>query len=141
MAVISDISTLHNIHPPNKMDVGERLARWTLAKDYGRNDIVYSGPVAKSQTVQGRKAIIEFDHIGTGLKSRDGKKLTYFEVAASANGPFHQASDVKIEKGRVIVESNAVANPHSVRFAYSHVAQPNLVNSEGLPASVFKISK
>ena len=54
---------------------------------------------------------------------------------------FHQASDVKIEKGRVIVESIAIANPHSVRFAYSHVAQPNLVNSEGLPASVFKISK
>lgn len=44
MAVTIDIGQANNIHPPNKRDVGYRLAFWALAKDYSR-DIVYSGVV------------------------------------------------------------------------------------------------
>src|SRR5436305_14062225 len=32
----------------------ERLARWALAKDYGKKDLVYSGPLYKSMRVEGR---------------------------------------------------------------------------------------
>ncbi len=34
-AVIIDIGEGKDIHPKNKVDVGRRLARWALAKDYG----------------------------------------------------------------------------------------------------------
>jgi sialate O-acetylesterase len=54
MAVTTDI--VHNIgdiHPRNKFDVGNRLALWALAKEYGKKDLVYSGPLYKSMKVEG----------------------------------------------------------------------------------------
>jgi sialate O-acetylesterase len=44
MAVTIDIGETNNVHPGNKKDVGERLALWALAKNYGKN-IDYSGPL------------------------------------------------------------------------------------------------
>ena len=35
MAITNDIGEAKDIHPKNKKDVGERLALWALAKDYG----------------------------------------------------------------------------------------------------------
>lgn len=47
-AVTLDIGNVDNIHPGKKKDVGERLARWALAKDYGQKKTPYSGPVCKN---------------------------------------------------------------------------------------------
>ncbi len=49
----------------NKKDVGWRLARWALAKDYGQKDIVYSGPIYKSMKVEGDKIRLSFDYTGS----------------------------------------------------------------------------
>ncbi|MFP6903414.1 MAG: sialate O-acetylesterase, partial [Verrucomicrobiia bacterium] len=78
MAVVTDITTLGNIHPPNKQDVGKRLALWALANTYGKKGIVYSGPLFKSLTIQGGRAIVDFTH-AAGIKARDDKPLTHFE--------------------------------------------------------------
>jgi sialate O-acetylesterase len=40
-------------HPKDKLDVGERLALWALKNDYGRPEIVASGPVLKDVSVSG----------------------------------------------------------------------------------------
>ena len=141
MAVITDISTPNDIHPPNKKGVGNRLAYWALAKDYGKKEQIYSGPVPKTLTVNNTRAIITFEHVGSGLRSRDGKKLSHFEVAASKNGPFYPADTVVIRKDKLYISSNKVARPHTVRFGWRSADMPNLVNSAGLPTSVFKISK
>jgi sialate O-acetylesterase len=50
MAIINDVGEAKDIHPKNKQDPGERLARWALAKDYGR-DLVYSGPLFQGSEV------------------------------------------------------------------------------------------
>ncbi len=44
MVVINDIATLDNIHPPNKQDVGNRLAMLALKNNYGRIDLVADSP-------------------------------------------------------------------------------------------------
>jgi sialate O-acetylesterase len=44
MVVINDIATLDNIHPPNKQDVGKRLAMLALKNNYGRIDLVADSP-------------------------------------------------------------------------------------------------
>jgi sialate O-acetylesterase len=137
MAVTTDlVDDIKNIHPKNKFDVGNRLALWALAKDYGKKGLVYSGPLYKSMRVEGNKIRLSFAHPGGGLNSRDGKPLEEFEIAG-ANGNFVLA-EAAIDGDTVLVEAKEVAVPTQVRFGWRNVARPNLGNKEGLPASPFQ---
>lgn len=138
MAVTMDIGSLTTIHPPNKQDVGFRLALWALAKTYGMNDLVYSGPLYKDVEFSEGRAFISFDHTGSGLYSPDSE-LTHFEIAG-ADRVFYPASAI-IENDRVLVQSKKVPEPEIVRFAWSDTAMPNLFNKEGLPASPFRTAE
>jgi sialate O-acetylesterase len=136
MAVISDIGNALDIHPKNKLDVGKRLALWALAKDYGKKDIVYSGPIYKSMKTEGNKIRLSFDYTGSGLKTMDGKEISHLTIAG-ADKKFVAAKGV-IDSGNVVVSCETVKNPVSVRYGWSNTAEPNLANKEGLPASSFR---
>ena len=148
MAVIIDIGNARDIHPQNKKDVGERLANWALAKNYGQKDLVYSGPLYKSHKVEGNSIVLEFDHVGSGLmvgakKGRDATtevadgELQRFAIAG-ADKKWHWAKAV-IKDGTVVVSAEAVTEPVAVRYAFSmNPAGCNLYNKEGLPASPFR---
>jgi sialate O-acetylesterase len=137
MAVTTDlVDNIKDIHPQNKLDVGNRLALWAMAKTYGKKGVVYSGPLYKSMKVDGNKAVLSFAHVGGGLKSRDGKPLTGFEIAGD-DGKFVPGEAV-IDGENVVVSAKSVPNPTQVRFGWSNVANPNLSNKEGLPASPFR---
>ena len=136
MAVISDVGHVQDIHPRNKQDVGKRLALWALAKDYGQEDLVHSGPLYKSMAIEGSKIRLSFDHVGSGLASRDGKPLDWFLIAGE-NERFVKAQAV-IEGNTIVVSSDAIAKPTAARFAWHQEAVPNLINKEGLPAGPFR---
>lgn len=136
MAVITDIATTNDIHPPNKQDVGKRLALWALAKTYGKSDLVCSGPLYDSMSIEGNRVRLKFRHTGGGLVARDGKPLNWFAVAGN-DQQFHKA-EAKIEGDSVIVSCPAVSSPVAVRFGWSKIAEPNLSNKAGLPASPFR---
>jgi sialate O-acetylesterase len=137
VAVINDIGDEKDIHPKNKQEVGRRLALWALAKDYGRADTVFSGPMFKNSMIEGNKVRVQFDHIGGGLKTRDGGELKHFQIAGQdQKWVWAQA---KIENNEVIVSSDAVATPVGVRYAWAAWPEgANLINAEGLPASCFR---
>ena len=137
MIVTTDlVDNIADIHPRNKLDVGNRLALWALAKTYGKKDIVYSGPLYKSMKADGKSIRLEFAHSAKGLKSRDDKPLTEFQIAG-ADGKF-EAAQAKIDGNSIVVSSPNVAEPKHVRFGWHKVANPNLINSAGLPASPFQ---
>lgn len=137
MVVVTDlVDNIKDIHPQNKTDVGDRLALWALAKTYGKKDLVYSGPLYKSMKVEGSKIRLEFAHVGGGLKSRDGKALSEFEIAGD-DDKFVPA-EASIEGDAVVVQAASVAKPTQVRFGWSTTANPNLMNKAGLPASPFQ---
>lgn len=135
MAVTTDIGNVTDIHPRNKQDVGRRLALWALAKTYGRDGLVYSGPLYRRHRVAGDAIRVEFDGTGSGLGTRDGEPPTHFEVAGS-DGVFHPA-EAKIDGAAIVVRSTEVRSPEQVRFGWHQEAEPNLINAEGLPASPF----
>jgi sialate O-acetylesterase len=135
LAVTVDIGDLKDIHPKNKQDVGRRLALWALAKVYGK-DIVYSGPLYKSMAVEGGKIRVQFDRVGGGLISRDGKPLTDFTIAGNDQKFVPATAD--IDGACVVVSSPDITAPVAVRFAWRDDTSPNLANKEGLPAGPFR---
>ncbi len=134
--VIHDIGNLKDIHPKNKQDVGGRLALIALAKTYGQKNLVHSGPVFKSLKKEGPKLRVTFDHVGSGLVSRDGKPLTLFEIIGKETD-FVPAQAV-IDGDSVILSSPKVKEAMAMRFAWHKLAEPNLANKEGLPATPFR---
>lgn len=136
MAVTVDIGNPADIHPRNKQDVGKRLALWALAKTYGKPDIVYSGPLYKAFEVHGNQIAVKFDHIGSGLTTRDGQPPSHFEIAGT-DGNYVPAA-AEIVGNSVVVRAEGVAEPKSVRYAWHQTDEPNLSNKEGLPASPFR---
>ncbi len=137
MVVINDIGNLRDIHPKNKQEVGRRLALWALAKTYGPENLVYCGPTFKAMTIEGDKLRVTFDHVGGGLVSRDGKPLDWFEVIDADEGGFVKA-DAQIDGSAVVLSAPGVKHPVAMRFAWSMLAEPNLMNAEGLPAGAFR---
>ncbi len=138
LALAIDIGDAGDIHPKNKQDVGKRLGLWALAKVYGKW-IEYSGPVYKSMKIKGDKIQIKFDHVGWGCLVAKGDKLTGFSIAG-ADGKFVWAQ-AKIEGNKVVVWSDKVSKPMSVRYAWADNPICNLYNTAGLPASPFRTDK
>jgi sialate O-acetylesterase len=137
MTVVNDIGNLNDIHPTNKQEVGRRLSLWALAHTYGRSNVVCSGPVFKSMTVEGDKIRLAFDQVAGGLSSRDGKPLSWFEMIDSDEGGFVPA-DAQVDGATIVLSSPQIKHPAAMRFAWSMLAEPNLMNSAGLPAGAFR---
>ena len=134
MAVTTDIGEAKNVHPHNKQDVGDRLARIALANVYGRN-IEFSGPMFKSMKVQGGAIRVKFSH-AKGLVARDGS-LKWFAIAG-ADGKFVPA-EAKIDGDTVVVSNPEVAAPVAVRYAWVNFPDGgHLYNAAGLPAAQFR---
>ena len=142
MAVTTDISNVRDIHPKNKQDVGKRLALWALVKDYGKKlKTQYSGPIfEKTSHAEGKDSLtVHFKKLGDhhhGLKTNDNKPISHFEIAGK-DGKWHPAKVTIVYGDHLIVKSDAVKNPVHVRFGWHQMAEPNLVNGAGLPASPF----
>ncbi len=135
MAITTDIGDTELIHPPKKKPVGDRLALWALAKDYGYTDLVYSGPIYKSVDFINGKALVSFDHAGSGLYCPDND-IKHFEIAGQ-DGKYVPAKAKIIDK-KVWVWSRKVPQPKAVRLGWENYIEINLFNKEGLPASSFR---
>jgi sialate O-acetylesterase len=136
MVVAIDLGEWNDIHPDRKKDVGDRLALAAEKIAYGEN-IVYSGPVFQSQQIDGNKIILSFTNVGSGLITNDGEEPGEFAIAG-ADKRFVWAK-ATINGDKVIVSSDAIANPMYVRYAWAdNPVNPNLYNKEGLPASPFR---
>jgi sialate O-acetylesterase len=134
MAVTIDIGNPTDIHPRNKVDVGERLALAAEAIAYGR-DVVYSGPAYESMRVDGDTVELTFTHVGSGLAAH-GEKLTGFAIAGE-DRRFVEATG-RISGDKVLVSSDEVPEPVAVRYGWHNDPDCNLLNKEGLPASPFR---
>ncbi|HUS01845.1 MAG TPA: sialate O-acetylesterase [Chitinophagaceae bacterium] len=129
MAVCSDIGFKDNVHPTNKKDVGERLARWALNKTY-KESIVPSGPLPIHAKYKNGKVFIHFKY-SDGLRTSDSKRLRGFTLDGRTD------TEAGIKNDTVII--NTIEKPAFIYYGWKPFTNANLVNSEGLPASTFKI--
>lgn len=134
IVVILDADDGENMHPKNKIPVGERLSRLALARTYGRK-IEDVGPTYESMSVEGSQVRVKFSH-ATGLMSRDGAPK-YFAVAGS-DGKYAWA-EARIDGESVLISSPAVSAPVAVRYCWAdNPVGANLYNGDGLPAAPFR---
>ena len=134
LAVAIDIGSANTIHPTDKIDVGNRLAWWALAKQYGKQ-VVCSGPTfASVQHLRGALKL-HFNHTNGGLMVKGGK-LGEFSVAG-ADHKWYWA-DAKIEGDAVVVSSPKVPHPVAARYAWQANPVATLYNGAGLPAVPFR---
>lgn len=147
IAVTIDIGDAVDIHPKNKREVGERLARWALRNEYGQQ-LEPCGPLFREAVREGAAMRLHFDHVGQGLMvgEKNGANaaravpegvLRGFSVAG-ADRQWRWA-EARIDGDSVLVRAAEVPEPVAVRYAYT--ANPvgaNLYNREGLPASPFR---
>lgn len=135
MAVTVDIGERTNVHPKNKQDVGDRLARIALARVYGRK-VEYSGPQYTSMQILGHEIRLRFTHLGGGLVARGGPLKGF--VIAGTDGQF-VAAQAELDGDSIVVHSDTVAAPTAVRYAWANYPEGcNLYNAAGLPAPPFR---
>ncbi len=148
MAVTIDLDINNDIHPPNKIDVGERLALLSLKNDY-KFPVTANGPMFESVERKEDSMVVHFKNAKEGLivgKSEVGEvlevkndKLFGFELA-DKDGTWHPA-DASIQNGSVIVSKSGLNNPKAVRYACHPQClggkQWNLYSRAWLPASPF----
>ena len=138
VAVINDIGAANDIHPRNKHDVGKRLALLALKKHYEKDIEAFASPLYKRHSVSDDHIAVTMEHVGSGLKSRNGGELKRFEIAG-ADQKWHWAKAEIVSKDTIKVSSESVPQPVAVRYAWaSNPEGANLVNSGGLPASLFR---
>lgn len=135
-AVIIDVGEGRDIHPRNKATVGQRLARWALAKQYGI-DIAYQSPQYKSMEVLSGSLVLSFKHVDGGWRPFDVNKPVGFAVAGADKK--YVWADAKILKdGRIEVSSPAVPKPVAVRYAWADNPECNMYDNVGLPLTPFR---
>lgn len=137
MVVTSDIGNVNDIHPANKQEVGRRLALLALKNTYGKSDLVATGPVFSGLGVKESSLRVRFDEVAGGLKSRDGKALSHFELIGET-GEFVPAEAVIEGIDTVVLTASGIKTPAAMRFAWHKLAEPNLVNGAGLPSPAFR---
>lgn len=112
------------------------MALQVKKKVYGHKDIVHSGPLCTSVSVEGEKIILSFEE-GTD----DLMPVTQLKgfALAGADGRFKWAK-ATIEGNKVMVWSEGITQPIKVRYAWDDNPQEaNLKNKAGLPASPFQM--
>jgi sialate O-acetylesterase len=143
MTVTVDVGSI-GIHPPNKLDVGHRLALTALKVAYGQ-EVVHSGPSYAAMHVEGGKIRVRFQNTGSGLVlmnppgQREQPAPTRLAGFAIAGEDRHfQWAEAVIDGDSVVAWNERIEHPVAVRYAWNNQPQVNLYNRESLPAVPFR---
>jgi sialate O-acetylesterase len=134
LAVTIDTGESDNIHPKEKLPVGERLALCALARHYAKR-VVYAGPTLASVKRRPTSVRLRFAHTDGGLVVK-GQKLEEFAIAGEDRKWYW--ADARIEGNTVVVSSPSVPNPKEVRYAWQGNPSATLFNGAGLPTLPFR---
>jgi sialate O-acetylesterase len=134
MASTMDVGMEKNVHYMNKTLPAQRLAYWALGKTYGIKGINYLAPTYKSMAVSGGRVTVTFSN-APYLTTME-KPLTLFEVAGADKVFYPAKATMKINQ--VFLQSDKVAAPVAVRYAFKEFCVAELYNNDGIPASSFR---
>jgi len=129
-----DLGDAKNIHPRDKLPVGQRAALLAVSETLGK-DVISHGPMLKTVDAQGDRLIVHFEN-AEGLKTIDGSAPTGFWVADGSRK--WVKADAKIDGQTVVLSVSKLKKAIYVRYAFAGKPSVNLVNGANLPAYPFR---
>jgi len=139
MAVAIDAGEWNDIHPQKKQIVGDRLALAAQKIAYGDKSVVASGPAPVSVKRVKDGLLISFEKATNDLVFANDAVL--HQIAIAGADKKYVWAKASIQGKNLLVWSDAVAEPTSVRYAWADNPEgANLYNKAGLPASPFELS-
>lgn len=153
IAVTADVGNFDDIHPNDKETVAQRLVIHALKRDYGFDIPEDDSPVAKSLSVSGSVATVEFDNVKTWYVYNLKPSLDApFEVAGK-DGKWKKAQVTGCDECRELWEKSALVNHPALHLKSAEVKAPVAVrylgcdrtsgvmyNQASLPLGPFEIS-
>jgi sialate O-acetylesterase len=138
LAVAIDIGDPRNLHPPNKQDVGKRLARAARHVIFGDSSPP-SGPAAVSAVRSADRVAVEFVDIESGLVTYSHASPIGFELCADSPGSCKFA-EAQVEGSRVWLAVPPESPPPArVRYCWGDSPVCTLFDGSGLPAGPFEL--
>ncbi len=137
IAVITDCGEFDNIHPVDKVPVGERLCLQAEKLVYGMDADAF-GPMFDSVIFKNGAAEISFIHAENGFDVKT-EKIVGFELAG-ADKQFAEAQ-AEIVGDRVIVRCESVPEPCYVRYDWYNWIEVSLFGKNGIPLAPFTTEK
>ena len=138
LALAIDIGDAYDIHPPNKQELGRRLARLARYVVYGEHERVPTGPTAThvSRTSDGLR--IQFADVTGSLVTTGAKGPIGFELC-DATAHHCDYADATSEGQAVVLRSPQAGTATRVRYCWADGPVCTLRDSSGLPAGPFEL--
>ncbi len=136
LIVTSDKGLRHDVHPPYKAEVGARLARAVLHNDYGFAQSPLSPEVISA--LRAGSSVWLTLAAPMRLTTSDQQPMRTFEMAG-VDERFYPAVAEVTAGGQIVLSSSAVPTPRYVRYGWQPFSEGNVVSSQGLPLSTFRL--
>jgi sialate O-acetylesterase len=138
LTVTIDIGDAHELHPPNKQEVGRRLARAARHLVYDES-LTASGPIPLDARRESQHVIVTFTDVDGALVTYSATRPIGFELCGGAQSTCRFVDGV-IQDNRVILDTADIAAATRVRFCWGDAPVCNLYDRSGLPAGPFEIA-
>jgi sialate O-acetylesterase len=135
LAVTIDIGDPRNLHPPDKQQVGARLARAARHVVYGEAVSAW-GAVPRRAQRNGDQVIVDFDSVEGSLLTYSSLRPTGFELCAAAQGACRFV-DAAVQGHSIVLDASGIP-ANRVRFCWGDAPICNLYDSSGLPVGPFE---
>jgi sialate O-acetylesterase len=138
LAVTIDVGERSELHPPNKQEIGRRLARAARHLIYGEG-VSPSGPRPVAARRGPTGIAVEFADVEGKLITYSANKPIGFELCGT-NQASCRFTDAALQSDReVLLDSGHEAAPTRVRFCWGDGPVCNLYDQSGLPAGPFEL--
>ncbi len=149
LALAIDIGDAYDIHPPNKQELGRRLARVARHVVYGERAVVPSGPTARTASRTQAGVRIAFDDVTGTLVTTGANGPIGFELC-DADARHCEYADAVLDGHDVVLPCLDCVEPASgrhypgahlrVRYCWADGPICTLRDSSGAPAGPFELS-
>ncbi len=137
IAVVLDCGEFNEIHPKDKVPVGERLGLQALYQVYGRiDDHEAFGPIFKSYEIKDSYIELDFFYGKDGFDIKG--VISGFEIAGEDFN--YVKAEARIKGSKIQVFSPEVKEPRHVRYCWTNYAEVTIYGKNGIPLAPFRTS-